>query len=340
MITLPFVRHVLCTLLMTLVAVGWAQQGTRTPLCPESEAPQSAAFDAATRNDPAFNASFEHCFHTVLGVQMHYVIGGQGRPLVLLHGWPQTWYEWHGLLPELAEDRLVIAVDLPGVGDSTGSPPSFDKKTLAAHLHALISETLGFSDVDIAAHDLGAGVAWAYANEYPNEVGRLAVMDFPLPGPTCTAAQIAALSYHFPLFQEPEVPELLIDDEVRAFLELFYPHVSSDPEPIPPAEVTEYVRTYERPENLRNGFELYRTLPQDEEDNRGYAATPLTTPVLVLTQQGAFDFLAACYRPGATTVTGTALSGAGHWLNEEAPARVLAELQAFFEPSDAGSGRE
>ncbi|MBC8092361.1 MAG: alpha/beta hydrolase [Pseudonocardia sp.] len=261
---------------------------------------------------------------------MHAVVGGTGRPLVLLHGWPQTWFEWRALLPELAQTRTVIAVDLPGLGDSTGSPATFDKKTLARFVHALVSDELGYDDVDIASHDLGSGVAWAYANEYREQVGRLAVMDFPLPGPGCAEPVIRGLSYHFSLFQEPDVPELLIDDEVRPFLEAFYPHVSPKPEPIPPAEVTEYVRTYSRPQNLTNGFELYRTLAQDEQDNRVYAQTPLTQPILLLAQDGAFEFEAACYAPGATDVTGTAIPGAGHWLNEEDPDAVLAEFRPFF----------
>lgn len=321
--------------------------GQRPPaLCPGSERPSSRRFAAATRGDDEFNAVFRHCFRTVDGVQMHFVIGGAGSgdagsdgatpPLVLLHGWPQTWFEWRGLLPELAADRTVIAVDLPGLGDSTGSPPSFDKATLAGYVHGLVADTLGYPTVDIASHDLGSGVGWAYANEYPGEVGRLAVMDFPLPGPGCPEAQIRQLSYHFSLFQEPGVPELLIDDEVRPFLETFYPHVSPKTEPIPPSEVTEYVRTYRRSENLRNGFELYRALPTDEADNRRYAGSPVTIPVLLLTQDSAFEFEAACYLPMATDLSGTAIAGAGHWLNEEDPVAVLAQFAVFFGTSERG----
>jgi pimeloyl-ACP methyl ester carboxylesterase len=326
---------IFCTLLFSAFWSGTpsrAQQSTDAR-CPIPEPSLSENYDAATRADEAFNAVFSHCFSTVNDVQMHYVIGGEGTPLVLLHGWPQTWYEWHGLLPELAKDHLVIAIDLPGLGDSTGSPASVDKKTLATYVHALVSETLGYQSVNIAAHDLGAGVAWAYANSYPAEVTALAAMDFPLPSSNCPAAQTAQLSYHFPFFQEPGIAELLIDDEVKDFLTAFYPHVSPNPEPLSREEISEFARTYERPQNLTNGFELYRTLSQDEEDNLEFAKTPLEVPVLVLTQQGAYEFLAACYQ-GSVTVTGTDIEGAGHWLNEEAPDKVLSELRQFFSETD------
>jgi pimeloyl-ACP methyl ester carboxylesterase len=317
-----------------LLSSAWAQQQPVDARCTAAEPSLSENYDAATRTDDTFNAAFSHCFSTVKDVQMHYVIGGEGTPLVLLHGWPQTWYEWDGLLPELAKDHLVIAVDLPGLGDSTGSPVSFDKKTLATYIHALVSETLGYQSVNIAAHDLGAGVAWSYANSYPAEVTALAAMDFPLPSSNCPAAQTAQLSYHFPFFQEPGIAELLIDDEVKAFLTAFYPHVSRNPEPISEKEISEFARTYERPQNLTNGFELYRALSRDEQDNLVFAKTLLEVPILVLAQQGAYEFEAACYQAGATSVTGTDIEGAGHWLNEEAPDAVLSELRKFFSEAD------
>ncbi len=303
-------------------------------LCEGSERPKTFGYESATRFDSAFNASFRHCFRTFQGVQMHYVIGGPRngeQPLVLLHGWPQSWFEWKNLLPALAAKRTVIALDLPGLGDSTGSPPSFDKATLAQFVHGLVSETLGFTNIDIASHDLGSGVGFAYAAKYPSEVNRLAVMDFPLPGPGCPESQIRQLSYHFSLFNEPRVPELLITDEkVQPFLDEFFPHVSPKIEPIPLQERKEYARTYRRDTVRHNGFELYRTLARDELDNRLVAAKPLTLPILLLTQQFAFQFEAACYQPVASAVSGIQIDGAGHWLNEEAPEVVLSQFSAFF----------
>ena len=306
-------------------------------LCAGSEEPRSRGFDAATRRDREFNAEFRHCFRTVDGVQMHAVVGGSGPVLVLLHGWPQTWFEWRGLLPALAEHRTVVAVDLPGLGDSTGPVATFEKAALAERVREFV-RVLGYDDpVELAAHDLGAGVAWAYARQHPSEVVRLAVQDFPLPSPACPVSALSSLSYHFALFREEDrVAELLVDDEVGPYLRNFFRHVSPDPEPVSEAEAREFTRTYARPANLTNGFELYRTLDEDEAANTASAAQPFDVPLLVLTQDGspAFDAyaaLSACYTSaGATSVTGRAIPGTGHWLNEEAPDEVLADLGAFF----------
>ncbi len=120
---------------------------------------------------------------------MHYVTGGTGEPLVLLHGWPQSWYEWRGLMPALAQRYTVYALDLPGLGDSEGVPPGYDKVTLARFTHGLVADQLGLRDINLVGHDLGAGVGFSYAAQYPDEVARYAHLDYSLPGPGLPAAQ-------------------------------------------------------------------------------------------------------------------------------------------------------
>src|SRR5690606_10557722 len=97
------------------------------------------AHAAATQDDPRFAGTFRHEFADVDGVRMHYVTGGEGPPVVLIHGWPQTWYGWWPIMPELARNHTVYAVDLPGLGDSTGTPTGYDKATLAGYVHKLIA---------------------------------------------------------------------------------------------------------------------------------------------------------------------------------------------------------
>lgn len=332
-----FLRPLLGLMAALLLAPGAAlarpPTGTGGPdLCAESERPRVRDYNSATRRDAEFNRLFCHGFKTVDGIQLHYVRGGSGPALVLLHGWPQSWYDWRDIMDELAADRTVLAVDLPGLGDSFGEPANYEKRTLAALVRKLVKSLVPDAAVDIASHDLGSGVGWAYALQFPSEVRRLAVMDFPLPGPACSTAFISSLSYHFTLFREPGgVAELLVDDEVRDYLVKFYPHVSNKPNPIPEKDIDEYARTYERPAVLRGGFELYRTLDEDEAYNTRAAPTATLPPVHLLMQDGAFDFVAPCYRfAGATRLTGRSIPGAGHWLVEEAPEQVLSELRAFF----------
>jgi alpha/beta hydrolase fold len=92
------------------------------------------------------NVTFSHHMATVNGIQLHYVIGGQGDPVVLIHGWPETWYAWHKVMPALAKNYTVIAPDLRGLGDSSKPPTGYDGKTAAEDIHQLVTQ-LGFKSI-------------------------------------------------------------------------------------------------------------------------------------------------------------------------------------------------
>jgi pimeloyl-ACP methyl ester carboxylesterase len=290
----------------------------------------AAAFDAATRDDDTFNRTFRHEFAQVDDVRMHYVIGGQGPPLVLLHGWPSTWYEWIEVMPALAERHTVIAVDLPGLGDSQGAPPSYDKATLARYLHRLVGEQLGHRSINLVGHDFGVGVAYQYAAQHRAEVRRLAVMDFPLAG---ASGGTESTLWWFGFHTAPgQLAEQLVDDEVGTYLAGFYPQVGASPEPVSAQAVAEYTRTYSQPQQLTGGFELYRTVPQDTQDNLDSFGTPLEMPVLALAPQrgpAALDAVLASLRVFANDVAVVEVASPGHWLPEEQPEAVAAELLEF-----------
>lgn len=336
---------VVAALLLTsacATAPGPASGGTTSR--PVAGAPTSApgadpvGFDAVTRDDTEFQRLFRHEFADVDGVRMHYVTGGTGPPLVLLHGWPQSWYAWRDIMPALAEDHTVYALDLPGLGDSGGAPPGFDKATLARYVHGLLAGRLGLAEVDIVGHDLGAGVGFSYAAQFPDEVARYAHLDYPLPGPALSAAQYETFSWHIAFHDQDTVPETVVADDVRDYLALFYPYVAyggtsfggpGAESPFTRAQVDEYARTYSRPRVLAGGFELYRTLDQDERDN--VAAAPVTVPTMLMTAEG----LLASTRPTVESRISdirraVEVPGAGHWLMAENPEFVTAELLAFL----------
>src|SRR6188472_2108754 len=127
------------------------------------------------------NMTFSHRTASVNGIQLHYVIGGHGDPVVLLHGWPETWYEWHHVMPALAKNYTVIAPDLRGLGDSSKPPSGYDGRTTAEDLNQLISQ-LGFKKILLVAHDIGAQTAFTYAKTHPNNVSKLVIMDYIFPG--------------------------------------------------------------------------------------------------------------------------------------------------------------
>ncbi|MEO6085816.1 MAG: alpha/beta hydrolase [Umezawaea sp.] len=319
-----------CFNVPTQLAADAAEAGNRT-------------FDSATRADAEFNRRFTHEFADVDDVRMHYVKGGTGKPLVLLHGWPQSWYEWRGIMPSLAEEYTVYALDLPGLGDSTGSPSGYDKATLARYVHGLLADELGLTDIRLVAHDLGAGVGLRYTSQYPDEVARYAHLDYPVPGPALSAATYRTFSWHMAFHDQVGVPEAVVDDDVREYLALFYPQVAyggvayggtGAASPFTAEQVDEFARTYQRPQVLTGGFELYRTLDQDERDNT--AARPTAVPTMLMTAEGTLASTRPTLEPLATNIErAVEVPRSGHWLPEENPDFVTRELLTFL----AGSGR-
>lgn len=336
---------VVSLLAMSVAACGSesADTGSSSPSKPRSEeAAARTGQDPRGAGEPLegrarFDPSFEHGTADVDGVRMHYVTGGEGPPLVLLHGWPQTWYEWVEVMPALAEGHTVIAVDLPGLGDSEGEPPSYDKKTLARYVHGLVSEELGYGSINLAAHDLGAGVGYQYAAQYPDEVERFVLMDYPLPGSAIDAAQFEDLSWHIALHYEEGLPEMLTEGREREYLAYFYPEVAASPESISEESIDEFARTYSQPGKMSAGFELYRTLDEDTEDNKRSAGTPLKMPVLVMTgtagpHEGTDvgEFTTGTVHAVASDVSSVGVPDAGHWLAEENPEFVADRVLGFL----------
>src|SRR5260221_3838437 len=127
------------------------------------------------------HAALEHHTTKVNDVLLHYVIAGQGEPVVLLHGWPQTWYEWRKIIPPLAERYTVIAPDMRGLGDSSKPVTGYDKRTIAHDIYQLIGK-LGFEKIFLVGHDWGGPVAYAYARAHPDDVRKLAILDVTIPG--------------------------------------------------------------------------------------------------------------------------------------------------------------
>ena len=122
--------------------------------------------------------TFSHHTATVNGIQLHYVTGGKGDPVVQLHGWPETWYAWHHVMPALAKDYTVITPDLRGLGDSSKPTTGYDGKTVAEDVHQLVTQ-LGFNAIFLVGHDIGTQIAYSYAAPHPTEVKKLAVMGAP-----------------------------------------------------------------------------------------------------------------------------------------------------------------
>ena len=283
------------------------------------------------------NVTFSHHTATVNGIQLHYVIGGKGDPVVLLHGWPETWYQWRHVMPGLAKNYTVIAPDLRGIGDSSKPPAGYDGKTVAEDIHQLVT-MLGFNSIYLVGHDIGVLAAYPYAAEYPSEVKKLVVMESPIPGffppPTPGIPPV----WHIFFNQAPDVPEALTEGKVREYLSWFYRNEAYNPAAITLADVDEYVSRYSAPGAMRAGFEYYRAVPEDTMQNLNYSKTKLTMPVLALGAGyspilgGNVSMPAVIYgmQQVAENVTGVKVPNSGHWIPEEQPKFLVEQLKKFF----------
>jgi pimeloyl-ACP methyl ester carboxylesterase len=232
------------------------------------------------------SVTFSHHMASVNnGVQMHYVMGGQGEPLVLLHGWPQTWYEWRHVMPALTKNNYtVIAPDLRGLGDSSKLVTGYDGNTTAEDIYQLVSQ-LGFSKIFLVGHDIGSQTAYSFAAAHPSNVSKLVIMEYSLPGvlPKEQEQEPEAPLWWFGFHQTPDVPEALTAGKEREYLSWFYRGLAYNPEAITEADIDEFVVHYSAPGGMRAGFEYYRAFPIDAEQNKELSSkTKLEMPVLVL----------------------------------------------------------
>src|SRR5476649_359473 len=135
----------------------------------DRQLPATASHVVANVSDAALVKSlpgFKNSYADVNGVRLHYVQGGKGEPLVLLPGWPETWWTFHKIMPALAQQYTVITVDLRGMGNSSKPADGYDKKTMAKDIYELV-KSLGYDRANVAGHDIGSAVAYSYAQNYP-----------------------------------------------------------------------------------------------------------------------------------------------------------------------------
>ena len=268
---------------------------------------------------------------------MHYVTAGEGDPVVLLHGWPSTWYEWRQVMPLLAGRHRVIAPDLRGLGDSSRPPGGYDKKTVAADLWQLLAGTLGLARWHLVGHDWGGPVAFALAAAHPEAIRTLTIVDVTLPGIGPDISQ-GGKRWHHAFHMTPDLPEALVQGRERAYLGWFYEAFSWQRGVFAAADVDEYLRTYSQPEALRAGFAFYRNIPNDAADNRALLASGLRLKMPVLAvgggraeARGRGSEPEASLREIADDVTGAVVADCGHFVPEERPAELAALLLRHFE---------
>jgi len=269
-------------------------------------------------------------YATVNGVKLHYLVAGEGTPVILLHGYAQNSRMWRPLMKELAKTHLVVAPDLRGFGDSAKPHAGYDKKTMAQDVHAL-AQTLGIAKAGVAGHDIGLMVAYAYAAQYPSEVDRLALMDAFIPGIGDTTNLFLLKDlWHFHFYGP--TPLALVKGRERIYFEHFWNDFAADgTKSVSETDRRFYAGKYGQPGAMKAGMEVFRNFDQDAKDNAVFAANKLPMPVLVLGgEKSGGDFLIAQAKMVADNVDGVLITGSGHWLIDEAPGQVIPRLVEFF----------
>ena len=260
-------------------------------------------------------------------VNIHAVIGGEGPPLVLLHGFPQTWWAWRKMMPLLAGRHTVIAVDLRGAGHSDNPPTGYDKASLAADVHGVMG-SLGFHRYAVCGHDIGAMVALALAYKQRHAVTHLAILDAPMPGWSHWEASFADPKvWHFSFHMKRDLPERLLFDREYDYVSTFIFDRAFDHGAHAIEDVEVFARALAQPGNTRGGLEWYRAFPTDHANALAWKNDPLEIPVLALGgEQRWGPRMIAMLEEFAPNVSGGSIADCNHWLPEERPAETAAAV--------------
>lgn len=284
-------------------------------------------------------AGFRSEFAEVNGFRMHYVVGGHGSPVVMLHGFPQCWTEWKQQMVPLARNHTVIAVDLRGTCESQVTPGGYNAAQLAADVHQLLRQLGLNQSVQVVAHDIGVWVAYDYAAQWPSEVRSMAAMEAPIPDesvysyPVLNADPNRPAAWHFGLFQLSLAEKLIAGNERVLVEDMITEYLGGNKTPFTASDYDFYAANLKKPGHTTAWMSVYRGLRTDVRQNEEFQARgKLTMPILAIGGEDSFGAAVPDqWRDYAVNVQGRVLKNSGHFVTEEKPHEVTALLQAFLQ---------
>ena len=295
------------------------------------------------KNSPAL---VQHHRVVLGGVDMHYVVAGDpdAATILLVHGYPRSWFEWRHVIPLLARHYHVIAPDLRGSGDSSKPPGGFDKRTMAGDLVELL-DRLGLDAVHAVGRDWGAPTALALAlhwgrlktlayieNLVPGFGFEEAVQPFSVSEPEEVSFHTGGVN-HVTFHMIPDLPEFLIQGREREYFTWFVTRNAYNTGALDSDCVNEIVRCMSMPGALRATFGYTRTHRLDARDNREAISTKgkLSIPVLALgAEHSVGDRARESIIRVAENVEHGIIPDCGHWASDEQPSWVADRLLAFL----------
>lgn len=324
------VRSLLKQAVLALALAAIAPAAHAAPAAPPAASPAVEEFPAP--------AGFTPAYRTIDGVDLHYLKGGKGPLVLLVHGFGQSWYEWHQLMPELARSHTVVAVDLPALGLSS-APRSYAGQDVAPLLYEFAKSFSPNAPFDLVAHDIGIWNTYPMVVQHQSDIRRVVYMEAPIPDdrlytfPAFTPDG-ESLVWHFSFFSAGDaLPETLVTGHERFFIEHFIKTHATNKAAFTPELLDLYGRSYAKPRTLHGSFEYYRALNETARRNKPLAATKLTMPVLAIGgggHGGLGRFEGDQLRDYANDVRGEVLADCGHWLPEECPATLNPMVVEFL----------
>jgi pimeloyl-ACP methyl ester carboxylesterase len=283
---------------------------------------------------------FKNGFADVNGVRLHYVQGGQGEPLVLLPGWPETWWSFHKIMPELAKHYTVIAVDLRGMGSSAKPADGYDKKTMAADIHELV-KSLGYERAHIAGHDIGSAVAFAYGANYSEATKKVVMLEFPHPDESLQTFPLMPAHntftdkldfahpylWWFAFNQVKGLPEQLLQGRARVQQDWLFKYFLLDESALDGRDRAVYAQAYDSAEAIRASNGWYQAFTQDVIDYKAYGK--LDMPVLAMGGP-AYRWMNKVVPNKATHAKVVNVEQSGHFVHEEQAEFVVRSMLDFL----------
>ena len=292
-----------------------------------------------TREEFPIPDGFRGGYETIDGVKLHFVRGGQGPLVLLVHGFGQTWYEWNQLMPQLADRYTVVAVELPGLGLSEAPQTAYSGAEISEYLYKFAKRLSPDRPFYLVAHDIGIWNSYPMAARHPADIIKAAFIEATIPDDTLFSlpafvATGEAPGWHHSFFAaDDQLADTMVKGNERLFLSHFIRHHASNRAVFNDGLVDRYVRSYSKPQTFHHAFEYYRALPQSIEQNNQMVTTKLAMPVLAVGGGGNGGFGAKQpenIRRYASNVETHVLPGCCHWVPEECASALNPLIISFL----------
>ncbi|AUD05927.1 alpha/beta fold hydrolase [Spirosoma pollinicola] len=276
---------------------------------------------------PGFTSNYV----TVNGIQLHYILGGQGKPLVLLPGWPQTWWSYHKIMPLLADSYQVIVVELRGMGSSDKPMTGYSKKSMASDVSALLDQ-LDIERTYIAGHDIGAAVAFSFAAHFPQKTEKLVLLDTPHPDENMYKLPMLSTGagvhpWWVAFNQVKNLPEQVLEGRFHLVQDWLFDQLLEDKTAISGFDRQVYAQAYNNQDAIRASNGWYQTFPEDIEDIKG---KHVEAPTIGIASPTGYQMLSYALPPYVAKLEIKEVVGTGHFVQEERPLETIRLIHDFL----------